>query len=165
MQFINVIITIGVASVFGGLIYIGKKLQILDDLKTTTDKIKTNVKVVSDFLTRNHENFRPEEIQGYSPLKLTSDGEKFVIDTGFAKVFEEHKSDFFRFIDNESPKVKYDVENASIKSIYALYDKEYMSFLKNYFYNNPKRNLSDTAPTLGVYVRDKYLSEHREITV
>ena len=54
-------------------------------------------------------------------------------------------------------------ETAAIKSIYTLSDKEFMSLLKEYFYNNPNRSLANTAPTLGVYVRDKYLEEHPEI--
>ena len=37
-------------------------------------------------------------------------------------------------------------------------------FLKVFSITTPARNLQDTAPTLGVYVRDKYLSEHPEIT-
>ncbi|HEU0080991.1 MAG TPA: hypothetical protein VFQ72_03125 [Candidatus Paceibacterota bacterium] len=39
-----------------------------------------------------------------------------------------------------------------------------MKFLKAYFYNNPARNLPNTAQTLGIYVRDLYLAEHPEIT-
>jgi hypothetical protein len=38
-----------------------------------------------------------------------------------------------------------------------------MKFLKVYFYNNPTRNLENTAPTLGVYLRDRYLADHPEI--
>lgn len=148
----------------GAAILVGRKLQILDDLKTTVNKIKVNIKVVSDFLTRNNTNFNPSELQAYSPLKLTPGGEKFIKDIGFGNVFEKNKDDFFKYINCESPKLKYDVELSAIKSISALYDKEYMNFLKVFFYNHPDRNLQDTAPTLGVYVRDKYLSEHPEIT-
>ena len=161
--FINIIIIIGVASVVAGLIHIGRKLQILDDLKITTDKIKCNVKVVSDFLTRNNTNFNSIELQAYSPLKLTSAGEDFIKTSGFADVFEKNKLDFFECIESEKPKLKYDVEIESIKSISILYNKEYMNFLKVIFYNNPKRNMENTAPTLGIYIRDKYLSEHPEI--
>ncbi len=101
MNFLNIITTIGVASVVVGLLYIGRKLQILDDLKSVTDKIKLNIKVVSDFLTRNNANFNHSELQAYSP-----------------RVF---------------------------------------------MYNKPDRNMENTAPTLGVYIRDMYLSEHPEI--
>ena len=163
MTLINIIMTIGVGAVVAGLIYIGRKLQILDDLKVTTDKIKANVKVVGDFLTRDNKNFNPSELQAYSPLRLTPEGENFIKKTGFDTVFDKNKADFFRCIDSEKPKLKYDVEIAAIKSISMLYDKEYMNFLKVLFYNTPSRSMENTAPTLGVYLRDKYLVAHPEI--
>lgn len=161
----NIVTTIGIVAVFTAFLYIGRKLQILDDLKITTNKIKVNIKVVSDFLTRNHSKFNPAELQAFSPLQLTKEGKTLIEDIGFNNVFGKHKHDFFQFIDSENPKLKYDVEVAAIKSLSALYDKDFMSFLKVFFYNNPNRTLQDTAPTLGIYIRDMYLAEHPEITV
>ncbi len=158
----QIISTIGIGAVLAAFIYIGKKLQVLDDLTKATHKIKLNVKVVSDFLTRNNSNFNSSELQSYSPLNLTQEGNALIEKIGFDDIFEAYKSDFFICIQNENPKLKYDVEIASIKSISMLYDKEYMNPLKVFFYNNPQRNIQDTAPTLGVYVRDKYLKEHLE---
>ena len=164
MSLLDIIITIGVASTIGGLVYIGRKLQILDDLKLVTDKVKGNLKVISDFLIRDNKNFNSSELQVLSPFTLTAEGNNFIKKIGFQNVFGENKEEFFRWIESEKPKLKYDVETAAIKSIAILYDKEYMNFLKVFFYNNPKRSMENTAPTLGVYVRDKYLSEHPEIT-
>ena len=77
LQIINaIVVSIGVPVLLGAAILVGRKLQILDDLKTTVNKIKVNIKVVSDFLTRNNTNFNPSELQAYSPLKLTPCGEK-----------------------------------------------------------------------------------------
>jgi len=95
---------------------------------------------------------------------LTEAGNKLIKEVGFDNVFKENKTDFFSFLDGEHPKLKYDVEVVSIKAIYVLADKPYMQFLKVFFYNKPDRNMDNTAPTLGVYVRDKYLEEHPEIT-
>lgn len=148
----------------GGFIYVGRKLQVLDDLKKTTDTIKMNLKVTTDFLTRKFSDFNVSEIQDYSPYALTEPGREFLRSLGFPSVFKTHKADFFASIASENPKLKYDVENAAIKSIYALSDHDYMNFLKIFFYNNPKRSIENTAPTLGVYVRDQYLAEHPEIT-
>lgn len=164
MSFLDVIIAIGIPATIGGLIYIGRKLQILDDLKIVTDKVKGNLKVVSDFLIRDNKNFNSSELQALSPFTLTAEGENFIKKIGFQNVFGDNEEEFFRCIESEKPKLKYDVEAAAIKSISMLYDKEYMNFLKVFFYNNPKRSMENTAPTLGVYVRDKYLSEHPEIT-
>lgn len=158
-----ILTSFGVATI-GGLIYIGRKLQILDDLKITLDKVKLNLKVVTDFLTKDNSEFDPSELQSYSPYQLTSKGQDFVKSIGFEEVFDKYKEEFFKYISDEDPKLKYDVELAAIKAISVFGDKEYMSFLKIYLYNNPKRSLENVAPTLGVFLRDKYLSAHPEIT-
>jgi len=156
---------IGIPIIVAALIYIGRKLQILNELKKTSETIKHNIKVVSDFLTKKSSlHFDPSELKNYSPLTLTSQGNEFIAKLGFDNVFKDHKSDFFGCIDEEKPKLKYDVELAAIKSINLLSDKSYMEFLKVFFYNNPNRNMENTAPTLGVYVREQYLKEHPEIT-
>ena len=79
------------------------------------------------------------------------------------RFFKEHKKDFFDFIDEEDPRVKYDVELSAIKSIYFLLDKTFMNFLKTYMYNHPEKRINSIAPTLGIYIRDYYLAEHPEI--
>src|SRR3989344_5963259 len=163
VSFLSVITTIGVVSIIGGLIYIGRKLQILDTLTLTTEKIKTNLSAVANHMIKNYE-FNPSELATYSPVQLTDVGKEFIKILGFDNVFENNKPDFFSFIDGENPKLKYDVELAAIKSISALYEKEYMNFLKVFFYNKPARTIENTAPTLGIYIRDRYLAEHPEIT-
>lgn len=161
--FFETIKTIGVVTIAGALIYFGRKLQTLDDLKATMEKVKINVQTISTYLTRHHAKFNANELQAFSPLRLTNAGEKLITDIGFDEILIKNKEDFFKFINSEGPGLKYDVETASIKSIYALYEKPYMSFLKTFFYNNPERNLENVAPTLGIYLRDKYLDQHPEI--
>lgn len=163
ISFLNVITTIGVVSIIGGLIYIGRKLQILDTLTITTEKIKTNLNAVANHMIKGY-HFDPSELATYSPVQLTDVGKEFIKTLGFDNVFEKNKKDFFSSINSENPKLKYDVELAAIKSISVLYEKEYMNFLKVFFYNHPARNIENTAPTLGVYIRDQYLAEHPEIT-
>lgn len=164
MKALDIILSIGVLGILGAFLYIGKKLQVLEDLHQTTHKIKTNVKVISDYLTSEENNFDHSELQTYSPYQLTEKGKKLIADIGFDNIFEKHKKDFFDCINSQDPKLKYDVEKLAIKAVSTLYNKDYMSFLKVYFYNNPKRTIKNTAPTLGIYVRDKYLAEHPEIT-
>ncbi len=163
--FLNVLTTLGVFSVLGAFLYIGRKLQILDTLELTVEKMKNNVTVISSFMIKNHDEFDSAELETYSPFQLTDEGRKLIEDLGFEQVFATHKSDFFSFIDSEQVKLKYDVENAAIKSIHTLSSESFMDFLKVFLYNHPKRNLGNIAPTLGVYIRDAYLSEHPEITM
>ncbi|OHA17291.1 MAG: hypothetical protein A3C79_03160 [Candidatus Taylorbacteria bacterium RIFCSPHIGHO2_02_FULL_45_28] len=154
---------IGVPATIAGFIYVGRKLQVLDTLAEDMGKVKHNLKVVTDYLTRYHLRFDPGNLKALSPISLTDQGNDFIKELGFDEVFEQNKNDFFNFIDSENPKFKYDVELSAIKSVFSLADRDYMSFLKIYLYNNPSRTINDTAPTLGIYVRDKYLAEHSEI--
>lgn len=160
----QILMSIGIVSILGICIHIGKKLQILDHLKSTSEKTKTNLDVVCRYLIKHHTEFDSSELQTFSPVRLTEKGEQAIKELGFDNVFEKYKKDFFDAIDKNNPKLKYDVENSAINTIFTLSEKPYMEFLKVFFYNNPKRNLKNTAPTLGVYIRDKYLAEHPEIT-
>lgn len=164
MMLLDIITAVGLAAILAAFIYIGRKLQVLDDLQRTTNKIKLNVKVMSDYLTTSGENFNHTELQTYSPIKLTKKGHQLIKEVGFDTVFEDHKASFFALIDTENPKLKYDVERAAIASVLTTSSENYMNFLKVYFYNNPGRNISNVSPTLGVYIRDKYLQAHPEIT-
>lgn len=159
----GIILAIGIPALIGSFIYIGKKLQILDDLQKDIAIIKHNLSVVANFLTKSFDTFNVSELKNYSPVQLTNNGHKFIEEIGFEKVFAENKDRFFEYIDTEKPKLKYDVESAAIKSIYFLANEPYMTFLKVYLYNNPTRKITDTAPTLGIYIRDKYLAAHPEI--
>lgn len=163
-SFIQIATLIGVLATLIGLpVFIGRKLQVLDDLSGTVEKIKNNLQVVTTHLTRKHEDFSAGEIQSFSPLRLTEDGMKLVEELKFDEAVTRHKDDFFSYIDGEGPTAKYDVENAAIKSVYFLFEKPYLRPLKTFFYNNPKRNLENTAPTLGIYLRDEYLEAHPNI--
>lgn len=164
MNLLDILTAIGIPSIIGGLIYIGTRLQILNDLKKTSDTMKGNLKVIGDHLTKYDTQFDPKELQSMSPLQLTDEGRNLIEQIGFDTIVEQHRDDFCDFIDNEKPRLKYDVELAAIKAVMALSDKEYMSPVKVFMYNNPNRTLNNLAPTLGVYVRDIYLESHPEIT-
>ena len=47
---LDLLIAVGIPSIIIGLVYIGSKMQLLESLNVTVDKMKTNLKVVSDFL-------------------------------------------------------------------------------------------------------------------
>ncbi len=162
-DFNGVISVIGFTSMVVGFIYVGKKLQILDELKDTVDVIKHNLKVVTDFLIKKFPDFNHEDLRNYSPVQLSEHGKDFIMSIGFDMIFMENKKDFFEVIDDDSPKMKYDVQTSAIKSIYALSDKAYMDRVKTYLYDHPDRKMDRVASTLGIYIRDYYLAEHPEI--
>ena len=62
IKFMDVISIVGFSSMVLGFIYVGRKLQVLDDLRDTVNKIKCNLKVVADFLTKKFTDFNAAEI-------------------------------------------------------------------------------------------------------
>ncbi len=71
-----VVVTLGVPTLIGSSLYIGRKLQILDSLHETTCTIKHNLTIITHYLTKNHKNFNPAELKAFSPLQLTESGRK-----------------------------------------------------------------------------------------
>lgn len=92
----KIIVIIGVPSIVGGCIYIGRKLQILDDTKEAVIKVKHNIKVISDSLVKQKKIlFDPSELKAYSPLRLTDKGNEKVKEVEFDSILTNNKKDFF----------------------------------------------------------------------
>lgn len=145
------------------LIYIGRKLQVLDMLADTADKLKHNVKIIADHLIKKY-RFDPSDLQAYSPLQLTADGKAKIKKLGFDTIVAENQKEFFDFIGSENADTKYDVETAARKAVIYLFDKDYFDSIKSHLYNNPNVDERQLQTTLAVYLRDEYLKEHPEVS-
>ena len=158
-----VIVIIGIPTIIGACIYVGRKLQVLDDLNDTISKVKHNIKVVCDTLVQSKVKFDPNYIKSFSPFELTEKGTERIKELGFDKILAENEEDFIDFINSEKPMSKYDVEVSSMKSIIALFDNEYFKPIKKYLYNNPEVDGRKVRTTLAIYVRDKYFEKYPKI--
>lgn len=164
MEIIKQIIAyVEIPVIVAALIYIGRKLQKLDDMNSTMTKVKHNIKIISDTLVQSKLKFDHTELQAYSPLQLTEKGNIRIRDVGFDVIVENNKKDFFEYIKSEKAGTKYDIELMAIKSIIVLFDKDYFNPVKNYLYNHPELDERALRTTLGIYLRDAYLKEHPEI--
>lgn len=84
-------------------------------------------------------------------------------ESGFEQIFDSNKDEFFSCVNKQKPKTRLDVENFSIICYGILLNKDFMNPIKTYLYDHP--TVRGTYPVLaGVYIRDKYLAEHPEIT-
>ena len=136
-----------------------------EKFETIFDTVKYNIKAIANSLSEADEiNFNHSHLRDYSPLSITEEGEKYLEITGFIQIVSEQSDKFFKVIDLENPTTKYDVEVNAVKSVLALLDEEYFRPVKIYFYNHPKEDIRGFAKIAGVYLRDKYLEKHPEIT-
>jgi len=152
---------LGFVAMIGGLIYIGRKLQVLDHLDKTMDKVKGNVKVIGDFLISSELPFDGGKLQSYSPIQITNDGKEYLQTVGFTDVFSAHAADFYASVDQENPTGDFDIEAAAIRSVIQLFDSPYFAPIKDYFYNHPSDDRRAFFRIAGIYVRDKYM-EHKK---
>lgn len=137
----------------------------INQLKDLMSKIKNDIKFIANYLSEKSEkNFDRTQLESCSPLRLTDAGRQFLNEIGFTKLFEDNKNDFYHIIDLSNPTTKYDVEINARKSFIILSDKEYFKSIKTYLFNNPQKRLDSISITAGVYIRDKYLELHPEIT-
>lgn len=54
---LTIINSIGFSTMLLGFLYVGRKLQILDDLKKAVDRIDHNLRVVTNHLIKHDNNF------------------------------------------------------------------------------------------------------------
>ncbi len=151
---------IGYLAIFSALIYIGRKLHLLDTLVSTVDKMKQNLKLVTDSWLLGLP-LDATKLQAYSPVQLTDNGRTFLRDIGFITLFTTHAADFFAVIDREHPTNDYDIENLANKSVLQLFSCDYFAPIKEYFYNHPNENRGSFVRVAGTYVRDQYMNEVR----
>lgn len=160
---LNVICAIGIPTIAIALIYVGRKLQILDEVGKAIKKIKNNVLVISNSLIESSVEFDHGKLETFSPVRLTDEGMTHLEKIGFIKIFSDHKEDFLDIIKTEIPKTKYDVENNAKKSVLILMDKDYFQPIKEFLYENPKESKQELVRIAGTYVRDKFLEENKDI--
>lgn len=137
----------------------------LKPLGATLDKIKNNLKIVSDVLINSDLPFDHEKLETYSPLRVTDADKKYLEDVSFKKVFLDNENDFYQYIDREDPTNDYDIENAAIRSVIQLFHKPFFAPVKDYFYNHPKEDEKSFMRVAGVFVRDKYMEYKKKAAI
>ncbi|MCK5016776.1 MAG: hypothetical protein KAS32_06850 [Candidatus Peribacteraceae bacterium] len=90
MSISDVITIVGIPALFGTLVYMGRQLQILSHLTVTVEKMKLNIKVIADALVKSDVPFIGDELESYSPLRVTEEGIEYLEKVGFIDVFSKN---------------------------------------------------------------------------
>lgn len=104
-----------------------------------------------------------------SPINLTPEGIEFVKKVGWEKSLrnENNKKILFDSLDKLQLKTKYDVEKYSIVLLTELAgarDDNPYTPVKKYLYENANEEDFKVLTACAIYLRDKYLENHLEIT-
>lgn len=166
----QIVIIIGVPAIIAGLIYIGKKLQILEDLKEESKSIESFSKCATGAIIemQTHlagKGFLINQKLAYtagSPLKLTEFGETMMQESGFAKIIsdEEKRKILIDMVKGKNPQNNYDIQEFSMKTMAELAEKNNPVAvpLKEYAYEKglPLELILNSA---GIVLRDEVMKE------
>lgn len=104
-----------------------------------------------------------------SPIGLTELGRRLLETSGAKDIIDENYNELERTIDEKGYRNAYDVQTYISKLIAQKEDENFMKPLKDFVYNNPKfeqkpLRLTDVQRIMVIYLRNKYLNHHPEIT-
>lgn len=115
-------------------------------------------------------------LQTNSPYSLSPFGEEILKTSGAKKAVDDNLSLLISDIEKEKPLTALDVENKSSEILLKNSNTDIFKEIKDFIFNNPKYksidlnlaeidlDLSIFITIMGIYLRDKYLSAHPEIT-
>lgn len=164
---LKIIAGIGIPTIVIALIYIGRKFQILDDLKdgfkNIGDKIERIGKEVSEV------DSRVSKIEGKlfgvaigaSPIKLTPLGQEVLQNSGILVILKPKTQFLITKIKEQKPQTAYDVQELT-KNIFTIENlelsQEEENKLKNYAFTKGI-TLNDVLYASAIYFRDVALQE------
>jgi hypothetical protein len=108
-----IIVSIGLPIILGAAIYIGKKLQILDDLKYFRDKFP----VVE---SRMNDLWADKVAPARSPRQLNERGETILRESGIRQIIDSKKEILLEKVKETNPQTAYDAEIAIMNTVAQL---------------------------------------------
>lgn len=157
----SIVVTLGIPTTIGALIYIGRKLQVLD---TVEHEIDQNVRPdLKDLQTRlsQLEGKTDNMFKANSPVKLTPKGAKALEESGLKDFIDENTDQLLEACEvNDSFTTPYDVQE-SVFSFFDAFDfpEDVENKLKNYAFN--QGTSMDVMRRVGaLYFRDICLSKN-----
>lgn len=166
----KIIIIIGIPSIIGGCIYIGRKLQILDDLKedvNNLDKLsKCSTNAIVEIQTHlSGKGFAINHTLAYSansPIQLTDYGEMLMKESGFTDIIKnQEKRDYLvKLVKDKNPTTNYDIQDYSMNTMKELAQKNdtVVVPLKEYAFKEGL-TLEIILNSAGIVLRDEVMKE------
>lgn len=156
LQWVNTaIVGLGLPSVVAGLIFVGRKLEMIDSIKREVDEnVRPDLKDVRERMA-NLEGRTSSLFQAHSPIGLTDKGKKFLIDSGLQEFIDENKDELVRQCEpHETMATPYDVQQMA----FAFFDDlalpdDVENKMKTVAFDHGV-SLAELRRTGGIYFRD-----------
>ncbi len=113
----NIILSVGIPTIVLALIYIGRKLQILDTLEIDVKSIRDRFIVVED---RVRTLWKDEVAPAHSPRRLNERGNNILNGSGIKEIIEAKKVDFLTTLKEKDLKNPYDAEQCTLQVVNDL---------------------------------------------
>ncbi len=148
-----IVVGIGIPTIIVGAIYIGRKLQILDDLKPLRDKFAIVESRVSDL-------WADRTAPAHSPRQLNDKGESILTGSGIKEVIEEKKNDLFAKVKETNPSNAYDAEKVILDVVSKIpeYYPELVAKLKDGAFKTGN-DLDTVFLVGGIYFRNLIIGD------
>ncbi len=153
----------GVIVALGWVHVLGRKFQIIDDLKTGLSEIKQDIKILIDRISKL-EGAITGIVRKASPLSSTEVGAWYIKESGLEKILEERKDWLLQNIRHSLPQnyTDYDVQETARRVLLSLKDDLMMRPVKEFAF----QNALEVGTILGagaLWLRDDFLGAPRKV--
>ncbi|OGH84363.1 MAG: hypothetical protein A2261_00650 [Candidatus Magasanikbacteria bacterium RIFOXYA2_FULL_44_8] len=157
-----IIVSLGIPTIIGACIYIGRKLQTLDTLQQSFDKLQ-------DSFYEDHDNIilMKAKVLGVSnsPYRPNETGIKLLSECGWGVFYSTIKKDILDKIEQEKPKTLYDVERLAFRHLHNYKNEDLAIPFKTYIVNHPEHSLDSIFLVGSWIIRDDYQKDRNGMIV
>lgn len=152
MTILEIILSIGIPTIVIALIYIGRKLQILDSVEKTVDSIYDRFIKTEE---RVETLWKDKVAPAHSPRRLNEYGQKILAESSIKEIIDEKKGVLLEIIKKQDIKNAYDAEQAilSVAEELTKHCPDIIDKLKTGAFN-AGASLDTVLLVGGIYLRD-----------
>jgi len=157
MDILDIILSIGIPTIVIALIYIGRKLQVLDDVEKTVKSMYERFIKVEE---RVDTLWKDEVAPAHSPRKLNDYGNRILTESGIKEIINEKKEKLLGLVREKDAKNAYDAERAVLSVVEHLPEHcpDVVERLKAGAYKTGA-SVATVLLVGGLYLRDLIFSE------
>ncbi|HUW24538.1 MAG TPA: hypothetical protein VMW04_02815 [Patescibacteria group bacterium] len=141
---------------------VGEIEKDIDDLKEDVNYIRGKVgsieKFLKSYLFLGSTSSTNRFLHYKSPIKLTKQGEKLLLESSFLTIYKRNREKFLKLVSSHNIKLKYEAQEAAFMAIVEMASDPLLKPVKKYAFTSGK-NMADVLRVCGVYLRDELIKE------